>query len=198
MSATVSHWLDKLQESLQQTNCHLQGRPCSRQRGFERTQQLLEKQQQQSGQIWWIGNGGSNALCSHLSQDMINKLALRSHTFSDASLLTCMANDNGYAAVFLEPLKKLARPGDLLIAISSSGNSENILCCGQWALDNGLDLITLSAFAPDNALWQLPAQVAFHLPCTLYGHAEVGHEALLHGIIETLWLNQHRQPTPQP
>ncbi|MEG3640613.1 SIS domain-containing protein [Magnetococcus sp. PR-3] len=192
MSATVSQWLMQLNSVLEQTRCHQQGQACDQHAAYTAAAELLIKQQKRDGQVWWVGNGGSNALCSHLSQDMINKLNVRSHTFSDASLITCMANDNGYASVFLEPLKKLARPGDLLIAISSSGNSENILSSSQWALDQQMDLITLSAFQAENKLWQLPAHVGFHLPTELYGHAEVGHEAVMHAIIETLWLNQKK------
>nr|CRH06834.1 putative phosphoheptose isomerase [Candidatus Magnetococcus massalia] len=185
---SAQKWLESLAEQLGQTRCRCRGSVVELSDGFTRLAELLRQQAQAARSVWWIGNGGSAAICSHLSQDLINKLNLRSHTLNDASLMSCMANDYGYESVYLQPLQKLARPDDLLIAISSSGNSANIVQSAQWALEAGLNVVTLSAFAEDNKLWQLPSHLAFYLPTTLYGQAEVGHEALLHSVIETLWL----------
>lgn len=140
--------------------------------------------------IWWVGNGGSAAICSHLSQDMLNKLGARSFYPGDASLMTCMSNDFGYENVYLQPLEKLVRPKDLLIAISSSGNSENILLCAEMALKRGMDLITLSGFKKDNGLWNMESNLSFFIPADLFGIVELSHEAILHGIIESLWLEK--------
>ncbi|GAB6127070.1 SIS domain-containing protein [Humidesulfovibrio idahonensis] len=149
---------------------------------------LFRATRERGGTVWWVGNGGSCAICSHLSQDVMNKLCMRSQVLSDPSLMTCMANDFGYAEIYARPLARLARAGDLLIAISSSGNSANILACADFAVAQGLRLVTLSAFSDTNLLWNHAADVSFYLPSSLYGIAEVGHEALLHAAIECQFL----------
>lgn len=140
--------------------------------------------------IWWVGNGGSAAICSHLSQDMLNKLGARSFFPGDASLMTCMSNDYGYENAYCQILEKLARSKDLLVAISSSGNSENIISCAKMALRRGLDFITLSGFKDDNKLWNMESNLSFFVSADLFGLVELSHEAILHGIIESLWLEK--------
>ncbi|WP_158089561.1 SIS domain-containing protein [Magnetofaba australis] len=183
-------WFDALHGALTQSQCRIQGEPAELAAGLNTLGQLLAQTQRDGASVWWAGNGGSAALCSHLSQDLLNKLGIRSQTINDPALLTCMSNDYGYEQVYARPLSVLARPGDLALLISSSGASANILNAARWARDNGLKLATLSAFKADNPLFALPADAAFYLPCSLYGHAEVGHEALIHAVIESLWLQQ--------
>ena len=166
------------------------GREVSLEVAFEEVQRLLRRTRKSDGALWWVGNGGSAAICSHLSQDVVAKLHLRSFAFTDAALLTCMANDFGYSEVYAQPLREMARPGDMMIAISSSGNSPNILNSAALARDRRLQLVTLSGFSKENKLWQVPADVAFYLPSSLYGVVEVAHMTLLHGLIETMVLGE--------
>ncbi len=184
-------WLEGLNSVLMNTSCKLSGKPTLLEEGFNETEKLLINIRKQNKTVWWIGNGGSAAVCSHLSQDMLNKLNIRSMTLNDVSLLTCMANDFGYTNVYLRPLNNLVQDGDLLIAISSSGKSKNILACAELAHKRNMKLITLSGFEPDNLLLQIKADVSFYLASKLYGHVEVGHEALLHAVIETIWINEN-------
>lgn len=181
-------WLRTLGDALERTEVSVQGHRVSLQEGFERFIELIKEAQVKNLGVWWVGNGGSNAICAHLSQDLMNKLGVRSQAFSDTSLLTCMANDFGYAQVFARPLETLARTGDILIAISSSGNSQNILEAVGVAHQKRMRVVGVSGFKPDNALRQLPTDVSFYLPTHLYGTAEVGHEALLHAALECLYL----------
>lgn len=143
--------------------------------------------------IFWVGNGGSTAICSHLSQDIMNKLGIKSHCFSDPSLMTCMANDYGYENVYARPLTVHASENDILIAISSSGNSENILNAVAVARKKNMQIITLSGLNKNNKLWQINSQASFFVSSNLYGIVEVSHEAILHGVIETLWLEDQQK-----
>jgi D-sedoheptulose 7-phosphate isomerase len=186
-------WLGELETILQNTCCRVSGKETSQEAAFEKVAELLLNIRRNNAAIWWVGNGGSSALCSHLAQDVLNKLKIRSIALNDSALLTCMANDFGYQNVYSRPLETLAQKGDLLIAVSSSGTSSNILNCADLALSIGMSLITLSAFEETNPLWARLADAAFYLPCKMYGQVEVGHEALLHGVIETTWLNENRQ-----
>jgi D-sedoheptulose 7-phosphate isomerase len=181
-------WLETLGAISQTAKCRLGGKDATLAAGYARITKLFRSTREQQGTIWWVGNGGSCAICSHLAQDTLNKLAVRSQVLSDASLMTCMANDFGYAEVYARPLRQLARPGDALVAISSSGNSQNIINCADLAVERDLGLITLSAFDESNTLWNHASDVALFLPLDLYGLAEVGHEALLHAAIECQYL----------
>ena len=181
-------WLETLGTIGAATRCRVAGKDVPLAKGYERIGELFSSTRGREGTIWWIGNGGSCAICSHLAQDALNKLSVRSQVLSDPSLMTCMANDFGYAEVYARPLRRLARPGDCLVAISSSGNSQNIVACADYALEAGMGLVTLSAFAEDNKLWNHMSDVALFLPMSLYGLAEVGHEALLHAAIECQYL----------
>lgn len=181
-------WLDTLGTISKTTKCRLDGKDAALTAGYDRIAELFRATREREGSLWWVGNGGSCAICSHLAQDALNKLAVRSQVLSDASLMTCMANDFGYAEVYARPLRQLARPGDTVVAISSSGNSQNIINCADLAVEKGLGLITLSAFDAGNKLWNHNSDVALFLPLALYGLAEVGHEALLHAAIECQYL----------
>lgn len=181
-------WLETLGTIAAAAKCRMDGRAAPLAAGYERIMGLFRATRERQGTIWWVGNGGSCAICSHLAQDALNKLAVRSQVLSDPALMTCMANDFGYAEVYSRPLRRLARPGDCLVAISSSGNSQNIVNCADFAVEAGLGLVTLSAFGEDNSLWNHTSDVALYLPLSLYGLAEVGHEALLHAAIECQYL----------
>lgn len=179
-------WLTGLAEALQHTACRQDGKAVPLATGLGALAGLWRRQREADARVYWIGNGGSAALVSHLSQDLLNKCGVQSTTFNDPALLTCMANDYGYADVFRRPLRALAKPGDLLVAVSSSGNSENIVGAAESALANGLVVVTLSAFDVANALHALPATLAFHTPVASYGQAEVAHTALLHAALDAL------------
>ncbi len=181
-------WLKSLGDLHRITRCKVGGQPKELAQAYLAISNLFCATRARQGTIWWVGNGGSCAICSHLAQDVLNKLFIRSQVLSDPSLMTCMANDFGYAEVYARPLRQFARPGDTLVAISSSGNSANILACADLATESGLGLVTLSAFSEDNRLWSHEADISLFLPTTLYGLAEVGHEALLHAAIECQYL----------
>ena len=186
-------WLGQLAQVLSQGKAKVAGKECSLERALQAVQDTFIEVRSKNKAVWWVGNGGSSALCSHLSQDLLNKLKMRSQSMSDVSLLTCMANDFGYEQVYARPLETLAQEGDLLIAVSSSGKSKNILNCVELTKRKKMPLISLSAFEANNPLWQMSdCGVSFYLNCDLYGLVEVGHEALLHSAIETLFLKEKR------
>src|SRR6185295_3206162 len=100
----------------------------------------------------FVGNGGSAGICSHLAIDFSKNGGLRSLAFNDPSALTCLGNDLGYENVFAKQIDFHGRPGDLLIAISSSGRSPNILSAVAKARERECSVVTLSGFGDDNGL----------------------------------------------
>ena len=180
-------WIDAFKEALDETRCKLEGESISLGAGFDTLESALWEVQKRRGNVWWVGNGGSAAVCSHMAQDVMNRLKLPSFFCSDAALLTCMANDFGYGRVYQKPLEVVWRPGDLLVAISSSGNSDNIVLPAASILEQGGDLVSFSGFALDNRLWGLDRGLAFHVPSTTYGIVEICHELILHASVDTLY-----------
>ena len=184
-SAALS-WLRDLAALLEESTCRHQGAPVSLEHGLDALVQLWAGQGAAGRAVFWVANGGSAAMVSHISQDLLNKCGLRSFHFNDPALITCMSNDYGYEQVFRRPLQTLATEHDLLMAVSSSGMSPNIRAAANAALAMGMPVATLSAFAPDNHLHQLETTLAFHTPTAIYGHAELTHEALLHAAVDIL------------
>lgn len=135
------------------------------------------------GKIIFVGNGGSAAMASHQSFDYWKNGKMRAIAFNDSSLLTGGGNDFGYPDVFSQPIGMFAEARDAVIAISSSGQSQNILNAAKKAKEIGCYTITMSAFKSDNPLRSL-GDVNIYLNTMVYGHAEIGHETILHTILD--------------
>jgi D-sedoheptulose 7-phosphate isomerase len=101
------------------------------------------------------GNGGSAAMASHVSVDLTKAARVRAVCFNESDLITCFANDYGYEHWLARALQDFGDPGDVAVLISSSGQSPNILNGAQQARTQGLTVVTLSGFLPDNPLRQL-------------------------------------------
>jgi D-sedoheptulose 7-phosphate isomerase len=135
--------------------------------------------------IYLIGNGASASMASHFAADLAKNAHLHTEVFSDLSLVTAIANDMGYDQVFSEPLSRRAAEGDMLVAISSSGQSRNILGAVEVATERRLTVVTLSGMAPDNPL-RMAGDLNFHVAATTYGHVETAHATILHHWMDML------------
>jgi D-sedoheptulose 7-phosphate isomerase len=138
-----------------------------------------------SKRVFFLGNGGSNAISSHMMEDYGKIAGLQTFAFSDAALITCYANDYGYENAMAEWLKLHFQEGDVLIATSSSGESKNIVNAAQVAVQRGGKLITLTGFGEGNALSKMGA-VNFYLNVRNYGMVECFHQVILHVILDSL------------
>lgn len=135
--------------------------------------------------LFFIGNGGSMAICSHMMEDFAKIGRFRTYAFSDAALISCYSNDYGYENAIAEWLKIYMQEGDVLVAISSSGNSANINNAALQATRLGGKIITLSGFKPENIL-RNKGEVNFHLPIENYGVVECFHQVILHSLLDQL------------
>jgi D-sedoheptulose 7-phosphate isomerase len=135
--------------------------------------------------IIFVGNGGSAGIASHLAIDFSKNGGLRALAFNDPSALTCLGNDLGYENVFAKQLEFHARPGDLLIAISSSGKSPNILGAVKMARTRDCKVVTYSGFGENNDL-RRTGDVNFYVrgQDMEYGFVEVAHLALCHAVLD--------------
>ena len=147
--------------------------------GGEQAAQIIIGLLVTSNKAMVIGNGGSAALASHTHNDLCKALGVPSLVFTEVPLLTAFTNDDGYAVAFEQQVNLWAKLGDLLIAISSSGRSENILRAVKAARRQGSQLLTLSGFSADNPLRSL-GDLNFCVPVEDYGYVESAHALLLH------------------
>jgi phosphoheptose isomerase len=145
------------------------------------------------------GNGGSASIANHLQCDHVKgirtatDLAPRVMSLStNVELLSAIANDMGYENVFVYQLQSQARPGDALIAVSSSGRSPNIVHALTWARDHGLRTVALTGF--DGGAARTVAEVAIHVDCANYGIVEDLHQGIMHALAQ--YIRQSRM-TPE-
>ena len=135
--------------------------------------------------LYSCGNGGSAAISNHLHCDHLKGVqtdtAFRPRIVSLVSVMetiTAIANDISYDEVFVYQLRTMARPGDVLITISSSGDSENIVRAIQWAKDNGVATIALTGFNGGRA--SAIADIHIHVDSDNYGVVEDVHQSVMH------------------
>ena len=139
-----------------------------------------------------IGNGGSAAMASHVSVDFTKNSKVRSINFNEADLITCFANDFGHQNWMKEALKHYFDQGDLVILISSSGSSQNILNAAKWCKQNDINLITFSGMKKNNLLKQTNKNgINFWVNSKSYNHIEMIHHIwLLYLVDMVIYINK--------
>jgi len=161
------------------------GAPVGFERGFAAGVSLIRAQTTEGRKVIFIGNGGSAAIASHQAVDYWKNGGMRAMAFNDASLLTCIGNDYGYPHVFEKPVEMFADPGDVLVAISSSGRSENIHRGARAGAAKACRVITLSGFEPGNPLREV-GELNFYVPARSYGQVEITHLAICHAMLDLI------------
>lgn len=147
--------------------------------GFSEWQSITSELRAEGRTAFLIGNGASASMASHFAADLSKNARVLTQTFFDLSLLTAIGNDIGYEDVYSEPLRQRIRAQDMLIAISSSGMSPNILKAVREARQRQGIIITLSAMQENNIL-RTSGDFNFYIPARSYGDAETSHAAILH------------------
>lgn len=132
------------------------------------------KKLKSKNKIIFVGNGGSSSISSHCATDFNKILKKRSITFNDTNLITCYANDYGHENWMSEAVKSFGDKGDILILISSSGKSKNILNCAKTAKKRGLKIITFSGFSKNNRLKKM-GHINFWVNSKKYNIIEMTH-----------------------
>ena len=151
---------------------------------FIRWTDLTVRIRAQNNTIFLIGNGASASMASHVAADLAKNAHVHTEVFTDLALITAIANDISYDEVFSEPLRRRLKKGDMLVAISSSGQSRNIIQAVETAKNLGGIVITLSAMNAENLL-RRKGDLNLYVPAQTYGMAETCHAAILH-----YWIDQ--------
>ena len=153
---------------------------------LEKVVNLLKAVHDKGNKALIFGNGGSAAIASHFSVDLTKNAGLRCVNFNEADLITCFANDYGFERWVEKAVDFYGDKGDLLIVISSSGSSENMLN-GVKAARNGnfRAIVTLSGFAAANSLRQL-GDINLWVDSKAYNFVENIHQVWLLAIVDLL------------
>jgi D-sedoheptulose 7-phosphate isomerase len=158
-----------------------QGASLSIDEGIDAVVERVMSVKKSGGKALLIGNGGSAAIVSHVHNDLCKSVGVRAIVFNETPLLTAVANDHGYHEVFCRPLELWADRHDLLIAVSSSGESANIVNAATLAKQMGCRVVTFSGFGADNRLRKI-GDVNVYVPASSYGHVEMVHSVIAHCI----------------
>lgn len=173
--------LDRLVQSADASDG--KGKPIALEAAVVSMGKAMRKAHDAGNRIFFVGNGGSAGICSHMATDCSKNGGIRSSALNDGSVLTCLGNDYGYEHVFAKQLEWHARKGDVVVAISSSGKSANILNAADVARRKGCKLFTYSGFSADNPL-RKRGDVNVFVDSPEYGFVEVGHLAIMHGVLD--------------
>lgn len=164
---------------------------------------LLGSVYDKGGRVYAIGNGGSASISDHLVCDHIKGVKTGTDRrpwvcslASNNAMITAIGNDISFEKIFVFQLESLAKPGDLVFAISSSGNSPNIIAALEWAKKNGVHVISLTGFAGGKA--RELSDVNIYVPVENYGVSEDIHQSLMHILAQYLRMEKLPKSTPLP
>jgi len=153
----------------------------------------IEEAYREGRTVFLIGNGGSGSAASHFCEDLgkgtltdfERQKRLRVMSLTDnAPYILAWANDVGYERIFSEQLKNLARAGDLLVAISGSGNSPNVLRAVEYARSIGMETFGVTGY--DGGKLRKMAGRSVHVPSFNMGAVEAAHAVVFHYLLDAL------------
>ncbi|MDO8663812.1 MAG: HAD-IIIA family hydrolase [Candidatus Wildermuthbacteria bacterium] len=186
MRQIVSSYIDDLHRIFNQTKAtDLEGKELDLADALVKAAEMAIKASSLGKKIILIGNGGSAAVASHKALDYWFTGKIRGISFSDHVNLTCVTNDFGYQNVFVKQIEMFADRGDILFAISSSGNSENIVLAAEAARQRGCQVFTFTGFKEANRLRGL-GDLNFYTPVQHFNKVESSHLLLCDCILEII------------
>lgn len=145
----------------------------------------FSRHKEERTQLFFMGNGGSAAIASHMTADFMKNGGMNTYSLYDQAVTTCMGNDYGYEYIFSRPLEFLIRKNDLVVAVSSSGNSANIINAIEMAKQKHAEVITFTGFKPDNKVRRM-GDINVYVPCEKYGIVESIHNLILQQIVDLI------------
>lgn len=179
-------YLKELLQHLEETTVYCEDKPCGDyEEAMGKLVDLFTQIKAAGKQVFFIGNGGSAAIASHMTADFMKNGGMKTYSLYDNSVTTCMGNDYGYAYIFSRPLEFLGNEGDLLVAISSSGNSQNIVNAIEVAQQKHMKIITLTGFEKTNRIVSM-GTYNLHVPVSQFGMVESIHNLILQQIVDAI------------
>lgn len=153
--------------------------------GIGRIEWILRECKAQKGCLYICGNGGSAGIAQHMTADFLKNGGIRTYNMYGQSTITCISNDLTYEYVFCKQLEMLAECNDILIAISSSGESENIIKAIQEMRRVKGKVITFTGFLEENRIRKL-GDINIYVPTGHYGMVESIHNLILQQMVDEI------------
>lgn len=161
---------------------------------------LLDGAYEQGRTVYVAGNGGSAAIADTFVSDHAKLVQSDTHLkprvislVGNTSMVTAIANDLAYDQVFVYQLQTYAQPGDMLVLISASGNSPNVVNAAAWAGERGMDVIAFTGF--DGGRLKNTSTVNLHVDADNYGVIEDAHQGLMHALAQYIRLSHMDETT---
>lgn len=184
-----NQYIKELTEKIENTEFWYGNSPQTKSESYDEGIKLLveifTRHKESKSQLFFIGNGGSSAIASHMTADFMKNGGMNTYSLYDNAVTTCMGNDYGYEYIFSTPMEFLVRENDLVVAISSSGNSANIINAVRVAKKKRASVITFTGFKPDNSAKQM-GDINVYVPCEKYGIVESVHNLILQQIVDVI------------
>lgn len=153
--------------------------------GMQKIIALLRECKERQKTLYLCGNGGSAGIAQHMTADFLKNGGLRTYCMYGQPTVTCISNDLTYEYVFCKQLELLADKGDLLIAVSSSGESENIVKAIDTMRNLGGKVITFSGFGSQNRVRKM-GNLNVYVPAEHYGMVESIHNLVLQQLVDSI------------
>jgi len=147
--------------------------------------EIFQKASQDGKKVILAGNGGSAAMASHVAVDITKNAGIRAMTFNEYDLITTLANDYGYENWISKGIELYYNPGDIVVLISASGQSKNVLIAAKTAQTLGLQTITFSGFKDSNPLKTL-GDINLWVNSKIYNVVEMTHHIWLLAIVDMI------------
>lgn len=176
MEKWYSEYLERYNKSIFQTNVYQE---------LMIFKSLALKVKENNSKIIFAGNGASSTIASHASTDFTKQGKIKSICFSDSSLITAYGNDYGYENWVSEAIKSYSDNGDLVVLVSSSGTSKNIINAAVKAKELGLKIVTFTGFSESNPLKQY-GDVNFWLESEAYNIIENTHSIWICTVVDMI------------
>jgi D-sedoheptulose 7-phosphate isomerase len=151
--------------------------------GVREVNLLLESVKAKGKKVIVIGNGGSASIALHMTEDLMKMRRIRALAPLSGPMLTCLGNDLGFERVFSVPIDILVDPGDVVVSVSSSGNSSNVVLAAREAKDRKCSVVTFTGMNIGNQLRKI-GDVNFYVPSQSYGQVESAHATLMHCVLD--------------
>lgn len=160
------------------------GKEITKDEGFDIwAEHARDVQQNTKGLIFFCGNGASASMAEHMSHDWFQNAVINTTTCAEVSHVTAISNDFGYEDVYAYRIERIISDKDMVVAISSSGNSQNIVKAISAAKKNNAFVITVSGKKADNKIRKM-GDLNFYVPLNTFGEVESAHAVLLHGALD--------------
>ena len=154
-------------------------------KNLEKLEKKILACKKKNKKVMIFGNGGSAAIASHFALDLTNAAKIRCQNYSDSSLLTCLSNDYGYKNWIKKTIENYADNGDLLILISSSGMSKNMINAAKQSSIKFSFVATFSGFNKNNII-NKSGQLSFWVNSKVYNYVENVHQIWLLSIVDSI------------